>query len=266
MGGLDEAAQRSLSVEQLCADRLAGVDFDGSEPAEAVGFEAVGDAEEFVGDFLGDIAGFSVGDDDVVDGADGRDLGGCAGEKDLVGDIEQFTGDGLLDDGVAEVAGDGDNAVAGDAGESRVAELRSVENAAADYEDVLARALADQSVDIQGDALLVAVDLSLHMDELGVHVVCAGLGERGHSVGGETIPTGDANVSAAVAGDVLAPGKVGDVDLDGRTLGADANFTIAAERDGADVARGNLIGFNHIDDGRAELVKREGDLHAVDFG
>jgi len=55
------------------------------------------------------------------------------------------------------VAGDGHDAVAGDSGERRVAQLRGVENAAAHDEDVLSGALADQAVDVEGDALLVAV-------------------------------------------------------------------------------------------------------------
>jgi hypothetical protein len=66
--------------------------------------------------------------------------------------------------------------------------------------------------------------------------------------------------------DVFAPGEVGDVDLDGRALGADADFAVAAQRDGPDVAGRNAIGFNHIDHAGAELLEREGQIHAVDFG
>jgi hypothetical protein len=50
-------------VKRLRADWLAGVHFDWGEPAEAVGFETIGDAEEFVSDLLCDFSGFSVGDD-----------------------------------------------------------------------------------------------------------------------------------------------------------------------------------------------------------
>ena len=69
-----------------------------------------------------------------------------------------------------------------------------------------------------------------------------------------------------MAGNIFAPGEVGDVNLDGRALGADADFAVAAEHDGADVAGRNTIGFNDIDHGCAKLFEVEGDLHAVDFG
>ncbi len=164
------------------------------------------------------------------------------------------------------MAGDGQHRVAGDAGESRVGQRRGVEDAVADDEDVFAGALADQAVDVEADALLVAVDLGLHVDELGVHVVGAGLGEGGHGVGRQAVPTGDADVRAAVAGDVFAPGEVGDVDLDGRALGADADFAVAAQRDGPDVAGSDAVGLDHIDHAGAKLFQREGQLHAVDLG
>jgi len=51
---------------------FVGGDFDRGEPAEAVWLEAVGDAEEFVGDVLCNLAGLSVADDDAVNGADGE--------------------------------------------------------------------------------------------------------------------------------------------------------------------------------------------------
>jgi hypothetical protein len=53
-------------------------------PAEAVGAEAVGHSEEFVGESFGDGAGFSIGDEDAVDGADGPDLGGGSGPDSLL--------------------------------------------------------------------------------------------------------------------------------------------------------------------------------------
>ena len=68
------------------------------------------------------------------------------------------------------------------------------------------------------------------------------------------------------AGNVFAPGEVGDVDLDGRALGADADFAIAAERDGPDVAGRNAIGFNQIHHAGAKLVEGKGQLHAIDLG
>ena len=109
-----------------------------------------------------------------------------------------------------------EDGVARDAVEHGVGQRRGVERAAANEEQVFAGALGEVAVDVERDAFGVAVDLGFHADELRVHVVGAGLGERGHGVGREAVPTGDADVGAIVAGDVLAPGEVGDVDLDRR--------------------------------------------------
>ena len=219
----------------------------GREPAEAVGLQAVGDAEELFGNCLCDLARLPVANHDAVDGADGRDLGGRAGEEDFVGDVEQLARQGLFGDREAEMAGDGQHRVAGDAGERGVGQRRGVENSVAHHEDVLARALAYQAVHVQTDALGIAVDLGFHVDQLRVHVVGAGLGQGGHGVGRKAVPTGDADVRAARAGDVLAPREVGHVDLDGRALGADADFAVAAQGDGADVARGDAVGLDQLD-------------------
>src|ERR1035437_4199774 len=152
--------------KKLCAGRLGGVYLDRGEPAKAVGFESIGDAEEFVADLPGDFAGFTVSDDDAVHGADGGNLGGRAGEKDFVGDVEHFARNGLLADRIAQMAGDGDGAVPGDAGESRVAKLGGVNYAVAHHKDVFAGALADEAVDVEGNAFDVAVDVGFHADQL----------------------------------------------------------------------------------------------------
>src|SRR5208337_5606870 len=159
-----------------------------------------------------------------------------------------------------------EHAVAGDAGERGVGQRRGVEDAVADDEDVLARAFTDQAVDIEPDALGVAVDFSFHVDELGVHVIRAGLGEGGHGVGSQPVPAGDADVGAAGTGDVFAPGEVGDINLDGRALGADANFAVAAQGNGADVARRHAVGLNHIHHAGAKLVEVERQVHSIDLG
>ena len=143
---------------------------------------------------------------------------------------------------------------------------RGVEDAAADEEEVLAGAFGEIAVGVERDALGVAVDLGFHADELRVHVVGAGLGERRHGVGRETGPTGDADVGAVVAGNVFAPGEVGDVDLDRALERVDAHLAVAAEGDGADVAGGDAVGLDDIDDGGGELVGGVGQGHAVDLG
>src|SRR6202012_3581012 len=139
---------------------------------------------------------------DAVDGAEVGDLGGGAGEEGFIADVEHLAREGLLDDGDVEGFGDGEDGAAGDAIEDRVGEGRRVEYASADDEEVFAGAFREVAVDVQRDAFGVAVDLGLHADELGVHVVGAGLGERGHGVGREAVPAGDADVGAIVAGDV----------------------------------------------------------------
>ena len=164
------------------------------------------------------------------------------------------------------MACNGKHAVAGDAGECGVGQRRGVEHAVAHNKNILAGTFADQSVYVEGNALFVTVGFGLHANELGVHVVGAGLCQGGQGIGGEAVPTGNANVRAAVASDVLAPRKVSDVDLNGRTFGADADFAVPTESDRADIARRNSIGFNYIYDSGAELFKREGQFHAVNLG
>ena len=150
--------------------------------------------------------------------------------------------------------------------QGRVAQRRRVDDAVAHDEDVLAGAFADQAVHVQRNAFRVAVGVGFHADELGVHVVGAGLGERGHGVGREAVPTGDADVGAVAARHVFPPGEVGDVDLDGRALGADADLAVAAQHDGPDVAGRDAVGFDGVDHRGAELVERVGNGDAVDLG
>ena len=68
------------------------------------GLSAVDDAEELVVQGLGDGAHGAVADQDAVDRAEVRDLGGGAGEEGLVADVEQLAGQRLLDDLDAELA------------------------------------------------------------------------------------------------------------------------------------------------------------------
>src|ERR1035437_9815654 len=164
--------------KKLCAGRLGGVYLDRGEPAKAVGFESIGDAEKFVADLPGDFAGFpplrrrpvagdpgfTVADDNAVHGADGGNFSGRAGEKDFVGDVEHLARNGLLADRIAQMAGDGYGAVPSDAGESRVAKLGGVNYAVAHHKDVFAGSLADEAVDVEGNAFDVAVDGGFHAD------------------------------------------------------------------------------------------------------
>ena len=250
----------------LCSDGFGYADVDWGEPVVAVGGEAVDDVEEGFVEGGGDGAHGSVAYHDAVDGAEVGDFGGGSGEEGFVADVDELAGQGLFDDGDAELFGEGEDGAAGDAVEDGVGEGRGVEDAAADEEEVLAGALGEVAVDVEGDAFGVAVDLGFHADELGVHVVGAGLGERGHGVGGEARPGGDADVCAFVAGDVFAPGEVGDVDLNGGSEGVDADLAVSAEGDGADVARSDAVGLDDVDDGGGELLGCVGQRHAIDLG
>jgi hypothetical protein len=262
--------KRQPEGRRWCAESVGSggdgfADADGGEPVVAVFGEAVDDVEEGLVEGGGDGAHGSVADQDAVDGAEVGDFCRGAGEEGLVANVEELAGEGLLDDGDAHVAGEDEDGIAGDAVQDGVGERRSVEGAAADDEEVFAGALGEVAVDVEGDAFVVAVGGGFHADELGVHVVGAGLGERGHGVGGEAVPAGDADVGALVAVEEVAPGEVGDVDLDGRVEGVDADFAVAAEGDGADVAGGCAVGFDDIDDGGFELLDGVREVHAVDF-
>src|SRR5216683_3736998 len=250
----------------LYADGFGDLDVNRGEPVVAVGAGAVDDAEELVVQRLGDRAHGAVADQDAVDRAKVGDLGGGAGKEGLVADVDHLAQQRLLDDFYPELLRQRENGVAGDAVEYRVRQWRGIEDAAADEEEVFAGALGEVAVGVEPDALGVAVDLGLHADELRVHVVGAGLGERRHGVGGEAGPAGDTDVGALVAVDVFAPGEVGDVDLDRALQWIDAHLAVAAESDGADVAGRDSVGFDDIDDGSSELVCGIGQGHAVDFG
>ena len=69
-----------------------------------------------------------------------------------------------------------------------------------------------------------------------------------------------------MTGDILAPGEVGDEDIDRRALGVDADFAVAAQGDGANVAGRDAVVLDDVDDCRAQLVERVGQGHAVDLG
>ena len=214
----------------------------------------------------GDGTHLTVGDEDLVDRAKVGDLGGGAGEEGLVADVEHFARERLFDDLDAELLGEGDDGIARDAGEGGVGQRWGVEYSVAHEEEVLARAFGEIAVDIERDAFGVTVDLGLHADELRVHVVGACLGERRHGIRCEARPGGDADVGALIARDVFAPGEVGDVDLNRGLERVDADLAVAAKSNGANVTRGDAVGFDHVDDGGGKLLRSVRKRHAVDLG
>src|SRR5260370_27250583 len=155
----------------------------GRKRVVAVGLGAAGDGEKFFLEFAGDGAGYAFADLDVVDGTDGGDFDGGAGEEDFVDDVKHFAGDDAFLDGDLQVFGDSHDRVACDAGQDAGGERRSVKRAVVHEEHVHAGAFADVSFGIESDAFGVAVEAGLHADELRVHVVGGGFGHGGEGGG-----------------------------------------------------------------------------------
>src|ERR1035437_5709860 len=120
------------------------------------------------------------------------------------------------------------------------------------------------------DAFGGSVGDGFHFDELRVHVIGAGLGERGQRVGGQAAPTGDADVDAFGEGlfaQILAPGPAGDEEVDGVLHAVDTHLPVAAHHDGAQVAGVHLVNADHFQHGFGKLIGGVTDiLHAVNFG
>src|SRR5579864_1231454 len=251
----------------LHADRLFAAHGHGRQPVVAVGFFAAHDRVELFLDCLGDRAHRALADLDLVDGTDGGDFGGRAGEERFVADIEHLARDHLLDDRNVQVARDLQRRVARDAGQHRVAEGRGLQHAVAHDEDVLAGAFADESVGVERDAFGVAVHNGFHLDELRVHVVGARLRHGRQCVGRKAGPGRDAHIAACViGGEVLAPRIVDDVDLGRRVEGIHARLAIATQHDRPDVAGPHAIVGDHVAHGFDDFVAGEIHVDAIDLG
>src|SRR5262245_41170625 len=96
---------------------------------------AFGDGEEGFLEAAGHRASGALADGAVIDLADRGDLGGGAGEEDLVGDVELVAGDRLLANIDPLLAQEVDRGGAGDAGEDRGRSRRGADDAAFDDED-----------------------------------------------------------------------------------------------------------------------------------
>src|SRR5260370_31619484 len=134
---IEKAARSAASaicngIGSLYAYGFGDLHVDRSEPVVAVGTGAVDDAEELVVQRLGDWAHAAVADEDAVDRAEMGDLSGGAREEGLVADVDHLAQQRLLDDFDAELLGQRQDRVAGDAVEHGVRQRRGVENAAPD--------------------------------------------------------------------------------------------------------------------------------------
>src|SRR6056297_388452 len=91
------------------------------EPLVVVVDAALDNVEERLLDVCGHGSTTPISDWRIVDGADGRHLGGGAGEKELVSGVQLSSRDGsLIMDGVAALVGQRDHRIAGDPFEDRL--------------------------------------------------------------------------------------------------------------------------------------------------
>src|SRR5205085_3455907 len=192
------ARLRGVVAVALRRDRLVLV--DESEPVARRFALARSDLEEDFLDALGDGAASALADRDAINRAYGCDFGGGAGEEKFVGDVECGALYAGFDERDFERAANLDDAVARDARKDGRRERRRYDLALVHEEDVLTRPFRDVAAVVQGDAFGVAVRDGLHLDELRVHVVRAGLRHRGHRVRRQTVPRRDAHVNALLDG------------------------------------------------------------------
>src|ERR1700735_809392 len=251
----------------LYSDRLFAIYRHRSQPAVAIVFFATHDGIELFLDRLRDRAGQSLADFDLVDGTDGRNLGGRAGEECFVGNVEHFARNHLLDDGNVQVTRDLQHGIAGDAWEHGVAQRRGDQFVAMSEEYVLARAFADIAVHVESNSFGVAIDDSFHLDELRVHVIGARLGHRRQGVRSKTRPGGDAGVATfALSAQIFSPGIVDDVNLSRRVERIHPCLAVAAEDDGPHIAWPRAVTANGFKHGFHQLVASVIHVDAIDLG
>src|SRR5215471_13605712 len=125
---------------------------------------------------------------DLVNRPHRSDFGGRSSEENFLGEIQHLARNALFDNGNVQILGDGQDGVAGDAGQNGIPQRRSLQDAVAHNEYVFTGPLADVTVRIQSDSLSIAIHDSFHFDQLGVHIVGAGFGHGGERVGGDSGP------------------------------------------------------------------------------
>jgi len=233
------------------------------------GVAAVDDVKEGGLHFFCDGAAAAGADLDAVEFADGRDFGGGAGEEGFVGDVDLVAGDAFLHDLQAQVFGDVEHGVAGDAVEGASRQVWRVNDAIFDDEDIFACAFGDKACAVEQQGFVVAVVGGFHIGQNGVGVVADGFGLR----------HGDVDVVAGVAAgfdtnaalhaffaEVGAPGPGGNHEVDRVAFGADAELFVANPGQGAQVAGLQLVVAHDGALRFVDLLLREGDGHAQDFG
>src|SRR5438552_11412832 len=131
-------------------------DVYGCKPVAVLAVLAGDDVEEGSLDGLGHRARLAGADGAAVELADRRHLRRGAGEEALVGDVEVVPREALGVYLVAQALRQLDHRAARDAGERR-GELGLPEGPILDHEDILAGAFGNKAVDVEQQALVVAV-------------------------------------------------------------------------------------------------------------
>ena len=205
----------------------------------------------------------------VVDLDDGADLGGGAGDEHLVGVVELAPGDLALEHRDALVAGQGDDARAGDALEDRGMDRRGDQDPVAHQEQVLPRAVGHVAGLVEEDGLLVPGLVGLDLGEDGVEVLTAGLGGGRDGARADPAPARHLGANAgaqAVLAEVRPPLPGGHGDVDGRLQREEAHRPVAPQGDRADVAGAEAVDGDDLVDRRAHLLAGVGQRHVVHLG
>src|SRR5229473_8263959 len=104
-----------LRLVVLHTDRLLHADRDWRQPFEAVGGGAVDDAEKFFLQRLGNRSNVAFADGDLIHRTYRRDLCRRSGKEKLIGNVQHFARNHLLDNGNALVSGNAQDRIARDA-------------------------------------------------------------------------------------------------------------------------------------------------------
>ena len=133
---------------------------------------------------------------------------------------------------VAQVFGNRDRRIAGDASEDAAAQGRGIDHALINDEDILAAAFAYLAVDIEGDAFGETIVLGLHNDVLAADVLAADLRHRAEHVRGHAPPTAYLDIDALFDGlcaEIATPRHRSQNGLDRTAAAIYAQTLVAAE-------------------------------------
>jgi hypothetical protein len=238
------------------------------QPVKTVRRLAPEDFEEGLLDFFSYWAPLSGSNDDVVDLGNGHDLGGGAGQENLVCDIETFPRQYLLANFDVQFPGQHKNGMAGDAGQNGRAGWRREDNTILHHEHVLARPLRNITVMVQRNALIEPILNGFHLHQLGIQIVATRLRQGGKGIGSGSLPRRNANRDSFDQGflaEVRPPGPRRDRALHRILERIKPHRAIAPEKEGTDITALELIDLYGFDDRVHELFFSVGNIHPVNF-